>query len=86
MLGFKKRMRIPTPACTRCGTFFTLHDKSSRNGRLIHGRLGGGRASGYLGERERRLRARAAAPRRGAAVGGGPLGVNGTVGCVACAR
>ena len=52
-----------------------LHDKSSRNGRLLHGRLGGGRASGYLGERERQRRARAAVTRRGAAVGGGPLGV-----------
>ena len=58
----------------REGTFFAPHDKSSRNGRLLHGRLGGGRASGYLRERERRLRAWAAAPRRGAAVGGGLLG------------
>ena len=36
----------------RSGTFFAPHDKSSRNGRLLHGRPGGGRASGYLGERE----------------------------------
>ena len=59
----------------REGTFFAPHDKSSRNGRLLHGRPGGGRASGYLGERGRQHRARAAATRRGAAVGGGPLGV-----------
>ena len=43
----------------RSGTFFAPHDKSSRNGRLLHGGgLGGGRASGSR-------RARAAAPRAG---------------------
>ena len=66
---------LPSAEVSReAGTFFAPHDKSSRNGRLLHGRLGGGRASGYLRERERRLRAWAAAPRRGAAVGGGLLG------------
>ena len=67
--------RVPAPRTKpRRYVLCPGHDKSSRNGRLLHGRLGGGRASGYLRERERRLRARAAAPRRGAAVGGGLLG------------
>ena len=56
------------------GTFFALHDKSSRNGRLIHGRGWVGGERERLGERERRHRARCREARRCAA-GGGLLGV-----------